>query len=124
MTTRSGESSRSSRSTCSSCRHASSPSSRYAASVARPSGGNSEYLIGLQSGLVASVSAGRMNFTRMPDLAKKRDTEVSGHKDHKGHKVKTRTSSVPHLCDLRDLCGPNSPCLRGLTLHVSDANAK
>jgi len=37
---------------------------RYAASVARPSGGNNEYLIGRQKGLVASVSAGRMNFTR------------------------------------------------------------
>ena len=33
------------------------------ASVARPSGGNSEYLIGRQNGLVASVSAGRIILT-------------------------------------------------------------
>ena len=34
-----------------------------AASVARPSGGKSEYLIGRNSGLRASVSAGRIIFT-------------------------------------------------------------
>ena len=39
------------------------------ASVARPSGGNSEYLIGRQYGLVASVSAGRMNLTRSGRMA-------------------------------------------------------
>src|SRR5205823_13354216 len=37
---------------------------RYAASVARPSGGNSEYLIGRKKGLVASVRAGRIIRTR------------------------------------------------------------
>src|SRR3990172_7499576 len=42
----------------------SSPGSRYPASVASPSGGNSEYLIGLQNGLFASVSAGSIIFTR------------------------------------------------------------
>src|SRR5262245_31694443 len=62
MTTRSGESSRSRISTCSSWISTSS-SPRYAASVARPSGGNSEYLIGRQNGLFASVSAGRIILT-------------------------------------------------------------
>src|SRR4030066_78705 len=42
----------------------SSPGSRYPASVARPNGGKREYLIGLQNGLFASVSAGRIIFTR------------------------------------------------------------
>src|SRR5215831_17148643 len=64
MTTRSGSSSSVNRSTCSSTMTASSSARRYAASVARPSGGKSEYLIGRQNGLVASVSAGRMNLTR------------------------------------------------------------
>ena len=41
--------------------------SRYAARVAKPRGGNSEYLIGRQKGLVASVNAGRMSFTRLID---------------------------------------------------------
>ena len=50
--------------TCSSTITASSSGRRYAASVARPSGGNSEYLIGRKYGLVASVSAGRTNVTR------------------------------------------------------------
>src|SRR5207248_6124515 len=63
MTTRSGVLSRSSRSTCSSWISTWSSSRRYAASVARPSGGNSEYLIGRQNGLVASVSAGRIILT-------------------------------------------------------------
>src|SRR6266568_189950 len=64
MTTRSGTSSTRNRSTCSSTMTASSSGARYAASVARPSGGNSEYLMGRQYGLVASVRAGRMNLTR------------------------------------------------------------
>src|SRR5215813_10629174 len=63
MTTRSGSSSRSSVSTCSSCKHTSSSSLRYPARVASPSGGNSEYLIGRQKGLLASVSAGRIILT-------------------------------------------------------------
>src|SRR3954453_9000023 len=70
MTTRSGASSNVSGSTCSSTMIAQSSAERYAASVARPSGGNSEYLMGRQYGSVASVSAGRMNFTvsgRDPD---------------------------------------------------------
>src|SRR5438128_496473 len=52
MTTRSGWSSRSSVSTCSSWMSTSSASRKYAARVARPSGGNNEYLIGLQERLV------------------------------------------------------------------------
>src|ERR1700730_2534521 len=67
MMTRSGWSLRSSFSTCSSCREISRSGSRYAARVARPSGGKSEYLIGRQYGLVASVSAGRINFTLLND---------------------------------------------------------
>src|SRR3990172_1053587 len=63
MMTRSGTSSKSSFSTCSSCRVTSSFSCKYPASVARPSGGKSEYLIGRQNGLVASVSAGRIILT-------------------------------------------------------------
>src|SRR5215471_21688129 len=51
-------------STCSSTMTDSSSGRRYAASVASPSGGNREYLIGRQYGLVASVSAGRISFTR------------------------------------------------------------
>jgi hypothetical protein len=47
----------------------SSVSSRYAASVARPSGGNREYLIGRKRGLFASVSAGRIIFTRMVEAS-------------------------------------------------------
>src|SRR5256885_1563061 len=69
-TTRSGLSSMSSMlsfSTCSSVMVISSLSSRYAARVASPNGGNSEYLIGRNSGLVASVSAGRIIFTFMAD---------------------------------------------------------
>src|SRR5437868_3956949 len=53
-------------STCSSVMVTSSLSSRYAARVASPNGGNREYLIGRNSGLVASVSAGRIIFTLMP----------------------------------------------------------
>src|SRR5439155_13871658 len=64
MRTRSGRSSSWSGSTCSSTMTASSSGERYAASVARPSGGKSEYLIGRQYGLVASVRAGRMSLTR------------------------------------------------------------
>src|SRR5437764_9497551 len=63
ITTRSGSSSRLSRSTCSSQIETSSSGSRYDASVARPSGGKSEYLIGRNSGLVASVSAGKIILT-------------------------------------------------------------
>jgi hypothetical protein len=44
----------------------SSSGSRYPARVARPRGGNSEYLMGRNSGLVASVRAGRIIVTRMP----------------------------------------------------------
>ena len=67
MTTRSGRSSSSSsRSTCSSQIRTSSSGRRYPASVARPSGGNSEYLIGRKNGLVASVNAGRIIVTRIP----------------------------------------------------------
>src|SRR6185369_7770282 len=40
----------------------------YAASVASPSGGNNEYLIGRQNGLLASVRAGRIIFTFMVSL--------------------------------------------------------
>src|SRR5438552_4034101 len=66
MTARSGRSSsRSSRRTCSSQIRTSSSGRRYPASVARPSGGNNEYLIGRKNGLVASVSAGRIMVTRM-----------------------------------------------------------
>src|SRR5262245_4456529 len=50
--------------TCSSSSQASSSGERYAARVARPSGGKSEYLIGRQYGSVASVRAGRISFTR------------------------------------------------------------
>src|SRR5262245_36973593 len=64
MTTRSGSSSVVRGWTCSSTIVGSSSGRRYAASVARPSGGKSEYLMGRQYGLVASVSAGRMNLTR------------------------------------------------------------
>lgn len=46
--------------------------SRYEASVARPSGGNKEYLIGRNSGLVASVRAGRIIFTRFSRLVIRR----------------------------------------------------
>src|SRR5437868_5860045 len=53
-------------STCSSVMVTSSLSSRYAARLASPNGGNREYLIGRNSGLVASVSAGRIIFTLMP----------------------------------------------------------
>src|SRR5207237_1532231 len=67
MITRSGSSLRSSFSTCSSCREISRSGSKYAARVARPRGGNNEYLIGRQKGLVASVNAGRMSFTRLID---------------------------------------------------------
>src|SRR5215213_4728021 len=63
ITTRSGRSSRSRGCTCSSTREISIAGSRYAASVARPSGGNNEYLIGRQNGPVASVSAGRIILT-------------------------------------------------------------
>ena len=42
---------------------ASSSSARWAARVARPSGGKREYLIGRKCGLVASVSAGRIILT-------------------------------------------------------------
>src|SRR5256886_4154072 len=67
ITTRPGGSSpRSSRCTCSSRIRASSSGRRYPASVARPSGGKSEYLIVRKNGLVASVSAGRIIVTRMP----------------------------------------------------------
>src|ERR1700681_513099 len=62
--TRSGLSSVCSGSTCSSTMTASSSERRKAARVANPKGGNKEYLIGRQYGLVASVSAGRINFTR------------------------------------------------------------
>src|SRR3990172_5712546 len=62
-TTRSGESSSSSLSTCSSWIVTSSSASRYPSRVARPSGGNNEYLIGLQKGLLASVRAGRIILT-------------------------------------------------------------
>src|SRR5579859_7441028 len=66
MTARSGRSSSSrSRSTCSSQMRTSSSGRRYPASVASPSGGKSEYLIGRKSGLVASVRAGRIIVTRM-----------------------------------------------------------
>src|SRR5262245_24891946 len=64
ITTRSGVSSVLSFSTCSSTMTASSSGERYAARVASPSGGKSEYLIGRQKGLVASVRAGRTNVTR------------------------------------------------------------
>src|SRR5260370_14276963 len=67
MMTRSGSSFRSSFSTCSSCSEISMSGSRYAARVAKPRGGNNEYLTGRQKGLVASVNAGRMNFTRLID---------------------------------------------------------
>src|SRR5262245_31031270 len=60
MTTRSGASLKSSFSTCSSTMLTSSSGFRYPASVARPSGGNNEYLMGRNSGLVASVKAGRI----------------------------------------------------------------
>src|SRR6266567_8066499 len=56
-------SSRVSGSTCSSTITAPSSGDKYAASVANPSGGNNEYLIGRQYGSVASVRAGRMNLT-------------------------------------------------------------
>src|SRR6266571_5990565 len=68
MITSSGWSLRSSLSTCSSCREISRSGSKYAARVARPRGGNNEYLIGRQKGLVASVNAGRMSFTRLIDV--------------------------------------------------------
>jgi hypothetical protein len=45
-----------------------SPSLRYPARVARPRGGNSEYFIGRQKGLLASVSAGRIILTFMTFL--------------------------------------------------------
>jgi hypothetical protein len=38
---------------------------RYAARVASPRGGKREYLMGRNSGLVASVRAGRTNLTNM-----------------------------------------------------------
>src|SRR6266496_2679331 len=56
-------SSRVSGSTCSSTITAPSSGDKYAASVANPSGGNNEDLIGRQYGSVASVRAGRMNLT-------------------------------------------------------------
>ncbi len=65
MTTRSGASSVRSLSTCSSVMLTSSSAEVYAASVASPKGGNSEYLMGRKSGLVASVSAGRIILMRM-----------------------------------------------------------
>src|SRR6185503_5896422 len=54
-------------STCSSCSEMSRSGSRYAARVARPRGGKSEYLIGRQYGLVASVNAGRINLIFLSD---------------------------------------------------------
>ena len=65
ITTNSGLSHTCSFSTCSSVMVTSSAPSRYAARVARPNGGKREYLIGRNSGLVASVSAGRIIFTFM-----------------------------------------------------------
>ena len=61
-----GSSSQRSVSTCSSTSVSWSDGAQYAASVASPSGGNKEYLIGRKKGLVASVNAGRMNLMRMP----------------------------------------------------------
>src|SRR5688500_5525646 len=63
LTTRSGVSFILRTSTCSSCISTSSSFVMYAASVARPRGGKSEYLIGRKNGLVASVSAGRIILT-------------------------------------------------------------
>src|SRR5947207_9216675 len=65
ITTRSGSSSRRRGSTCSSTMDTSSSGSRYPASVASPSGGNSAYLTGRSAVPVASTSAGRIIFTRM-----------------------------------------------------------
>src|SRR5438093_777219 len=65
MTTRSGSSSIGTFSTCSSQIDTSSSSSRKPARVASPSGGKSEYLMGRKNGLVASVKAGRIIFTRI-----------------------------------------------------------
>src|SRR3954470_14149334 len=87
ITTRSGRSPSSrSGSTCSSQMRTSSSSRRYPASVARPSGGKSEYLIGRKNGLVASVSAGRIIFTciSVALLAE----------EHHGHLTAARTVEV------------------------------
>ena len=61
MQTRSGKSSNFRVSTCSSTISISSSSPQKEASVANPSGGNKEYFIGLQYGLLASSSAGKIN---------------------------------------------------------------
>src|SRR6266496_658953 len=68
MTTRSGSSSRFNVSTCSSWSVTSLSSFRYAARVAKPRGGKREYLIGLQKGLFASVTAGKIILTFMGTL--------------------------------------------------------
>src|SRR5262245_25890508 len=86
MTTRSGSSSRSSVSTCSSCKRTSSSSTRYPARVASPSGGNREYLIGRQNGLLASVSAGKIiltfNWTPPTRLFRSDFDRLYGKKNH------------------------------------------
>src|SRR3990170_596809 len=81
----------------------SSPGPRYPASVASPSGGNSEYLMGLQNGLFASVSAGRIIFTRIAHLSRdNRPTALLLRPllpNHAGHcqPTRNRVNAIPSL---------------------------
>src|SRR5712691_6209384 len=56
----------------------SSSAPRYAESVARPSGGKSEYLIGRKNGLVASVRAGKIILTLIESAAPAQPCSING----------------------------------------------
>src|SRR6266852_6235784 len=101
MTTRSGSSSRRSFSTCSSTIVTSASSGRYAARVARPSGGNSEYLIGRKNGLVASVRAGRIILTLITSRNGPRGDTVT----RRSHPISLLAGARPGAVDQADARG-------------------